>query len=65
MYFISYLEWRVNYRLNLKLEDTCCPIFGLPEEFHTNILPTLGDAMRYYSLVQNRMKPNDTTKEPT
>ena len=29
------------------------------------ILPTLGDTMRYYSLVWNRLKPNDATKEPS
>ena len=46
-------------------KDTCCPIFGHPVELHENVLPTLGDTMRYYLLVRNRFKPNDATKEPS
>ena len=46
-------------------QDTYCPIFGHPAELHENVLPTLGDTMRYYLLVWNILKPNDATKEPS
>ena len=45
--------------------DTCCPIFGSPTELRENVLPTLGDIMKYYFFVGHQKNTDAYAREPS
>lgn len=42
-----------------------CAVFGDPAEMSSTALPTYADMMKFYLLIQHKMKPTSTSKDPT